>query len=82
MTWTVGLVFGITMVVGGGALRYFLWYLRSVQIICHLPMLKTVVPVNVVHFFRVMIPLLTFDILDPEWTTELFLDFDDNWQED
>lgn len=41
------IVLGFQLIFGGGALRYFMWYLRTVQIIAHLPMLKPIVPANV-----------------------------------
>ena len=55
---------------------FYKWYLRSLQIIIHLPMLRIVVPGNVSEFFRYIIPIVQFDILDAEWTTELIMEFD------
>lgn len=74
-------VIAFQLLIGGGALRYFIWYLRTVQIIAHLPMQKTIVPANVNHFFRLMIPLLTFDLLDSDWTTKYVFNFDFAWHE-
>ena len=75
------LTLGAQLIFGGGALKYFLWYLRTVQIVAHLPMLKPVMPANVGQFFNLMIPLLTFDILDADWTTKLVFNFDYTWHE-
>lgn len=77
----VMIVIGFQVVFGGGALRYFLWYLRTVQIIAHLPMLKPIVPANVNQFFNFMIPLLTFDMLDSDWTTKWVFNYNFDWHE-
>ena len=41
----------ILSMVSGGALQGFLWYLRSLQLIIHLPLLQTTLPSNVSAFF-------------------------------
>ena len=51
-------------------------YIKSLQMIIHLPMLNIIVPGNVANFFKIIIPVVQFDILDSKWTTELLLDFD------
>lgn len=52
------------------------WYFRSLQMILHIPMMNTMVPSNVSLFFQIIIPIITFDVFDPEWTTEKVLDFE------
>ena len=55
---------------------YYIWYLRGVQIVTHLPMLQILVPANVSLFYEVLVPFVQFDILDSQWTTELVMNFD------
>ena len=49
--------------------------------IVHLPMLSIMMPANVSGFFSIILPIVTFDIIDPEWSTELLFDFDEPGQE-
>jgi hypothetical protein len=60
----------------GKGKMYYIWYIRGVQVIAHLPMLQILVPANVSVFYEMLIPFLQFDILDSQWTTELVMDFD------
>ena len=39
-------------------------------------MMRCIIPSNVEAYFRTMIPIVTFDILESEWTTEKILNFD------
>ena len=39
-------------------------------------MLMIIIPANVSAFFSKMIPIVTFDILDSDWTTQLLFKFD------
>jgi len=48
--------------------------------VLHLPLLRIIVPGNVSQLFSLLIPVATFDVLDPSWTTELVFDFDDEKQ--
>ena len=57
--------------------KYFTLMLRALQIVLHLPLLKIMVPSNVSMVFGYIIPVVGFDVLDPEWTTELVLSFDE-----
>jgi hypothetical protein len=59
---------------------YFVMMIRSLQIILHLPILKVLVPSNVSMVFGFIIPVVMFDILDPSWTTEKVLKFDEEAQ--
>ena len=61
-----------------GSGHYFLMLIRTLQIILHLPILKVVVPANVNMYFSYMIPIVMFDILDSNWTTEIVLDFEED----
>jgi hypothetical protein len=44
--------------------------------ILHLPMLAITIPGNVGLLFSTMVPLVMFDLLDSEYTTEQVLNFD------
>jgi hypothetical protein len=75
-------LFGLSAYMGDGAQKYMDWYLKSLQIILHLPMLKTIIPGNVSVFFQMLVPVVTFDYLDPDWTTRMVFEFDDEKQEE
>ena len=40
-------------------------------------MMMTMIPANVGSFFALILPIVQFDLIPPEWSYELFLDFDD-----
>jgi hypothetical protein len=63
-----------------GSMVYILGMLRSLQMIIHLPMLRIIVPANVSMFFSIIIPVVMFDIIAPEYSTELVLDFEEDDQ--
>lgn len=65
-----------------GAASLLVSWINSLQILIHLPMLYIIIPANVSQFFGVIIPIVTFDVLDPEYTTMLVLDFDEDRQEE
>ena len=50
--------------------------IRSLQIILHLPLIRILIPSNINMVFSVIIPIVMFDILDSEYTSELLLEFD------
>ena len=52
------------------------------QIICHLPTIKIIVPPNVGSYYETVIPIVTFDILESTYSTELVLEFDNDLQEE
>ena len=60
-----------------GANCYMIGFIRSLQMIIHLPMLMIIMPANVSAFFCILIPIATFDVLDSGWTTELIFEFDE-----
>ena len=57
-------------------------FINSLQIVIHLPLLNTLLPGNVVMFFQFLYPIVTFDVLQPEWSTELIFEFDEEMQEE
>lgn len=57
--------------------RGMMWYMRTLQLIIHLPLLQIVNPANVAVFFNALVPAVTFDIIENEWTSQLILEFDE-----
>lgn len=74
ITVTITLVMQLFM---AGALGYMIMWINTLQIIIHLPMVKLIVPSNVNVFFQTIIPVVTFDLIPPEWSTEYFMDFEE-----
>ena len=65
-----------------GAMSYMVGWINSLQLIIHLPMLMTLIPANVASFFSLILPIVQFDLIPPEYSYELFLSFDDEPDED
>jgi hypothetical protein len=61
-----------------GALSYMVGWINSLQLIIHLPMLMTLIPANVGSFFSLILPIVQFDLIPPEYSYELVLTFDEN----
>ena len=61
-----------------GASSGYIWYLRSLQMIVHLPMMSTILPANVQAYFESLIPIVQFDLLEAVDAFNLnnFVDFD------
>ena len=57
-------------------MHLFLGYLNQLLLVIHLPMFRIIIPANVVTLFQIIVPIYTFDILDPSYTTELLFSFD------
>ena len=57
-------------------MKYMIGMLNSLQITIHLPLMAISMPSNVSFFFQLILPLVMFDILPSEYTTELLFDFD------
>ena len=45
-------------------------------------MLMTLIPANVGSFFALILPIVQFDLIPPEWSYELVLNFDDEPNDD
>jgi len=45
-------------------------------------MMHVIIPGNVNMFFSILIPIVMFDIIDSEWSTELVFTFDSEGQEE
>jgi hypothetical protein len=50
--------------------------MNSLQIIIHLPILRIIAPGIVIVYLSILLDITQFDLIDPEWTTELIFDFD------
>ena len=68
---TIMSLFAITV-----GFRYYFWYLRSLQMLTHLPMLKVIFPANACRFLEILMPIVSFDIFSSSWTTDVIYDFD------
>ena len=77
----VALIFNYSL---SGGMNYFVGMVRALQMLVHVPMLQAVIPGNVLGLFEYFIPIAMFDILDNDYGLgyELFLDFDDDTQEE
>ena len=58
-------------------MHYMVGWINSLQIIIHLPMMRILIPSNVNVFFQTIIPVVTFDIIPPEWSTEHIMEFEE-----
>jgi len=58
------------------AMMYMIALIRSLSVIIHLPLLRILIPSNVSLVFSIIIPIVMFDILDSDYSTELLLEFD------
>lgn len=55
--------------------------IQNLQIVIHFPNLKVPTPANVKSINEFLVPIVTFDILDTEYSTEYLLNFDDDKQD-
>ena len=60
-----------------GSLEYVLCLIRYMQIVLHLPLMKTLIPANVLYMNKILIAIAMFDIFEPEWTTDYLYDYDE-----
>jgi hypothetical protein len=60
-----------------GAMSYLVSFINSLQLLIHLPLFNIVIPGNVNHFLKILVPVTQFDILDSSWTTEKIFEFDE-----
>ena len=58
-------------IIVAGAMNMMLAFLNALQMVIHLPMINVLVPSNVSLFNQLIIPIVMFDILDPEYTSKL-----------
>ena len=60
------------------SMNLLLSFLNQLLLVIHLPMFRIIIPGNVITVFEMIIPIYTFDILDPSYTTELLFEFDEH----
>ena len=60
----------------GGSEYYMVAFVKSLQLIVHLPMLTVIFPSNVIKFFSILKPIASFDVLSQYLTTRQVFDFD------
>lgn len=64
-------VFNVSLFISlffSNTLWFILAYLRYLQICLHLPMMKIIVPGNVMYFMRIMLSIPKLDVLRRYWT--------------
>jgi hypothetical protein len=49
---------------GSEAMDYFISMINALQIVLHLPMLWIIMPGNVIIFFKIILPIVMFDVLN------------------
>lgn len=76
MKWMLIVTLLLAMVPTGLSFRYYMWYLRSLQLVVHLPMFYIVVPPNVCRYLEVVKPIVVFDLLPSEWVRSVLFTFD------
>ena len=62
-----------------GAMKFIIPFINSLQMTIHLPIMNVIVPGNVNGFFSYLQPIVTFDVFDSDYTTELVLNFDEEY---
>ena len=63
----------------GGIMSYILLFIRTLQLILHIPIFNVVLPANVVLFFKTILPFAMFDVLDNDagYDASLLMNFDE-----
>ena len=59
-----------------GALKYYILFNNTFQMIIHSPILRIIVPGNVAFFFKTLCPIATYDLISSDKTTEKIFKFD------
>jgi hypothetical protein len=72
----IAIVINVIMA-GTGCMEYMLSMINALQLIIHLPLMKIILPSNVMMFFSIILPFVMFDILDADYTTALWFDFEE-----
>ena len=66
----------LTSLPTGVNFRYYMWYLRSLQLVVHLPMFSVVLPPNAHRYIEGVKPIVVFDMLPMEQINDFFFTFD------
>jgi len=78
MKWIMILAFFMNVMMTGDSLIYFIGWINTMQIIMHLPMLKPTLPANVLKLMQQILPIVSFDIVESEYSTDLVFDYEDS----
>jgi len=62
----------------GKSLFYFIAWINTMQMIMHLPMLRPLLPPNVLSFIEVILPVVNFDLIEPDYSTDLVFEFEED----
>lgn len=65
-----------------GMLGKLVIFVSALQIILMLPMQRVGLPAMVASFLKITISIAEFDVIDPEWTVDKFLEYDENLTDD
>ena len=52
-------------------------WMRSMQLMIHLPIMNILMPANITSFLQDLMPFVMFDIIPPEYSTEVMFNYDD-----
>ena len=77
MKWVLFLSFFMNVFMTGESTTYFVGWINAMQMIMHLPMLKPVLPANVLKVMTNILPIVSFDLIESEYSTDLIFDFED-----
>lgn len=61
--------YALALLPTGMNFRYFMFYLRSLQLVVHLPMLHVLVPPNVSSYLEMVKPIVVYDYLPSDQIT-------------
>lgn len=75
------LIFSVVLSVGARgdlAMKYMFIMIRALQMVLHIPLMRIMLPANVLTFIEIMIPTVGFDILESffNWEDQRILKFD------
>lgn len=62
----------------GKSLFYFIAWINTMQMIMHLPMLRPLLPPNVLSFIEFILPVVNFDLIEPDYSTDLVFEFEED----
>ena len=65
-----------------GSMKYMAMLARFLQIVLHLPLIHISIPGNVISLNKVLIEVAMFDVLDSSWTTDLFIRYKEDKEDE
>ena len=71
LKYLIGISLILNFVLKGGGMNMF-FFINSLMIVIHLPLMQIVFPGNTSNFFGYLLPIVKFDILDIDFIIELF----------